>query len=343
MLVEIDRADDTARLRRLLAQTPELMVELDRAGHDEMELASTLSSIGERLTCRLLKLAEAKLGDSPSAYAFVVAGSLARHEQILGADQDNGLVLGDDYNDAAHGSYFQALADSVCEGLADCGYLRCPGGIMASNRRLRKTLSEWQAQFRQWIENPEPEALLRVAIFFDLRCQYGACELVHALRGDMLERTAANSVFQAHLASAALGFRPGLGWFGRPKFVDDGQGHAVMDLKRSAITPVVDLARVHALSVGCKAISTLDRLSCAAREGAMSAVDAERLSQAFRAISRLRIAHQLRCLSAGRQPDYQVRRAELGDQDFKVLAGSLRAVRAARGAMVRRYRAEVLQ
>ncbi|MEZ5590699.1 MAG: DUF294 nucleotidyltransferase-like domain-containing protein [Gammaproteobacteria bacterium] len=71
----------------------------------------------EAITCRLLQLAEQKLGPPPVKYAWLAAGSLARGEQTALSDQDNCLLLADDYHADQHGDYFDALSRFVCDGL----------------------------------------------------------------------------------------------------------------------------------------------------------------------------------------------------------------------------------
>ena len=46
---------------------------------------------------------------------------MARHEQTALSDQDNGLLLSDDYRPEEHDEYFLALATYVCDGLDACG------------------------------------------------------------------------------------------------------------------------------------------------------------------------------------------------------------------------------
>jgi CBS domain-containing protein len=56
-------------------------------------------------------LAEAKLGPAPVDYAWVAAGSQARSEQTAKSDQDNCLILDDDYDEARTATTSSALAD----------------------------------------------------------------------------------------------------------------------------------------------------------------------------------------------------------------------------------------
>ncbi|QSA19911.1 cyclic nucleotide-binding protein, partial [Vibrio furnissii] len=81
------------------------------------------------------------------------------------------------------GDYFAALAKFVCDGLDQCGYSYCTGDIMATNPMWRMTRQEWEACFADWIDDPNPKALLNASIFFDLDGVYGRLKWAEQLNG----------------------------------------------------------------------------------------------------------------------------------------------------------------
>lgn len=340
LLRSIDTANDAASVGVCARTLPSILAELHEEGQPALDIITTISTCGERIAMRLLQLAEQERGQPPVPYTFAVAGSLARGEQILGSDQDNVLVLSDDYREDRHGEYFSTLSEQVCQQLADCGYRLCPGDIMASNPRWRMSLDDWQSDFRRWIAEPEPGALLRLCIFFDLRAIHGDAGLVKALRGDFLARTRESPLFQAHLAAAALHFRPALNWFGRLRFKRDEQGRARMNLKKHAITPLVDLARTSSLAVGLDAVGTLKRLQALERQNPADSDRIHGLESAFETASALRIAHQARRVRADQRPDYRVVRDELSDDDERALKDAFQLINDAQQALTRQFRAE---
>jgi CBS domain-containing protein len=342
LLDHVNHVSDGRELADTACRLEEMMVKLHERGTGTADIALAISEVGRAVTNRLLVLAEQRLGPPPVAYAFIVAGSQARSEQIAGSDQDNGLILADAYQDELHAPYFKQLTEQVCAGLADAGYCRCPGDIMAINPRWRRPLSDWRQRFAQWIERADPEALLKASIFFDLYCVRGDAGLLDQLREAVLEKTRSSTLFQARLAAAALGFRPALGWFGQLRFERRGKTNT-MNLKRHGITPVVDLARVHALALGEAALSTRKRLKLAASANLISTGDADQLIDAFDRVGGIRIAHQCRRIRAGEHPDYQLRADELDQRDRAALKRALATIRDARQAMARRYQAEAFR
>ena len=115
------------------------------------------------------------------------------------------------------------LAKFVCDGLDECGYEYCPGDIMSSNTKWRQPLHEWKKYFENWINKPEPKALMHASIFFDIRPIYGNKSLCQELQQFILKASQGNSIFLAHLTGNALHHQPPLGFFRRFVLVNDGE------------------------------------------------------------------------------------------------------------------------
>ncbi|WP_020395999.1 DUF294 nucleotidyltransferase-like domain-containing protein [Thiolinea disciformis] len=343
-LVSLDaiyQAPDLASLCTLSQCVPLLLQQFVAARFSAYPVAHTISAIGEAISCRLLQLGEAQFGLPPIPYAFVVAGSMARQEQTAHSDQDNGLLLHDAYQEAEHGEYFLSLANWVSDGLAQCGYLYCPGNIMATNPAWRMTLSAWREQFRQWIEVPRPEALLNASIFFDLRCLYGTHDLFEALQQEMLRRAASNSQFKAFMAGNALRFQPPFGFFKNIVQERLGDGRRVVNLKKHGIAPVTDLARVYALASGSPILNTYDRLSqLSQHKDRMEAARLTDLREAFDFISTLRLRNQAKQIAQGKEPDHYIELEQVSSLEQRYLRYAFKAIIEAQGCLAKRYQAD---
>jgi CBS domain-containing protein len=181
------------------------------ADADGEQLGKFITTITDSVTQQLCRIGESELGSPPCTYAWVALGSQGRHEQSARSDQDNALVLDDSATDADD-EYFKALARIVNDGLDACGYVYCPGDVMASNPDWRKPL-QWKKYFNKWITVPEEIALMHANIFFDLRCIYGDTRLVDELKESIRTDAKRNELFLALMAKNAMNFQPPLGFF----------------------------------------------------------------------------------------------------------------------------------
>ena len=328
LAIEIYRQNDVEGLQRVVTKVRDLQCNLAAADATAQATGRVITAITDAVTIRLLQMAEAQLGPPPVPYAWVAAGSQARREQTARSDQDNCMVLSDDFDAERHGKYFEALSRTVCDGLDACGYVHCPGEMMAMTDRWRQPLARWKQYFHHWTQAPEPMALMLTCVFFDLRCVHGEATLLDTLRRETLMRTKANGIFLAHMANNALKRRPPLSVFGRISSARSGEHRGTIDIKHLAIAPIVDLARIHALAGGLEAVSTDERLAMAGGKGnEMSDQGARDLREALEFLAALRIRHQARQIAAGQEPDSYLRpdalsnfeRAQLKDA-FKVIA-----------------------
>lgn len=196
--------------------------------------------------------------------------------------------------------------------------------------RWRMPLSQWQNTFRRWMEAPEPQALLETQIFFDFRKAAGSLPL-KPLEEVLLEGSR-KGVFLYHLAQAALAFRPPLGFFGRVR-TEEG----FVDLKRSALAPIVALARLYALMGGSLAKGTLERLRAAREAGTLSPEGAERLAEAYRFFFGLRLKHQLKAFREGKEIGNRVLWSALSSGEKRQALEGFRAVLEVQESTISRF------
>lgn len=334
---EIYKQASTQDLSVVSAKVKQLQHNLAAAHASAYSTGHIITAITDALTTRLIQLAEAELGPAPIDYVWVAAGSQARHEQSAKSDQDNCLILDDRYDEAQHGAYFRALSRSVCDGLAACGYIHCPGEMMAMTDTWRQPRQRWLQYFQKWINQPEPKALMLTCVFFDLRAIHGQAELLDSMRREVLLRTKGNSLFLAHMVGNALKHRPPLGLFGNISAIRGGANAGTIDLKHSGIVPIVDLARVYALAGGLAPVNTNDRLESTAQAGEVSAQSARDLRDALEFLGMLRIAHQARQIKEGVAPDNFMALEELSNFERSHLKEAFSVVQTLQGVLGQRY------
>lgn len=315
----------------------DVLVALVEANVSSDGIGRAVSSVGEAINHRLIDLAIEELGPSPVPFAFLSGGSLARYEQTAHSDQDNCLLLSDDYRAEQHGWYFEKLSRFVCDGLDACGYIYCPGEIMAMTPKWRQPLSVWKRYFDRWIDEPEPKALMHACIFFDLRRLYGDQPLFQELQTYVLEKACSNRIFHAYMAYNALSHQPPLGFFRNFVLVKDGEHDRTLDLKHSGVVPVTDIARVHALASGVPAVNTRERLQAVVSSGALSATGSADLLDALEFIGSVRLQHQARQIREARAPDNFVSPKMLPPFERSHLKDAFAIVRTMQQALSQRY------
>jgi CBS domain-containing protein len=160
--------------------------------------------------------------------------------------------------------------------------------------RWRGSLDWWRRQFREWAEEPKPQALLHASIFFDFRAVHGHLDLAPLV--EEVARAARSDTFRNAMARVALGFKP------PPSLLLRIRGESSsLDIKAHGVTPVVGLARVYGLEVGSRSRATLDRLQDAVRVGVMGRDELATISEAYHFIVQLRLRQQLRMAAEGEE------------------------------------------
>ena len=298
-----------------------------------------ITTITDAITTRLLQLGEAQLGPPPVDYVWVAAGSQARSEQTAKSDQDNCMVLDDAYREGEHGAYFKALAAFVCNGLNACGYVYCPGEMMAMTDQWRQPRRRWIDYFTDWTSHPDPTALMLTCVFFDMRAIHGNSALLEDVRRHVLQRTRGNTIFLAHLVGNALLREPPLGMFKGIATIRSGEHKGAVDLKHNGVVPVVDMARIYALAGGDADTNTRDRLQAANASSALNEKNARDLQDALEFLAFLRIQHQTRQMAAGLPPDNHLHPDELSNFEQSQLKDAFVVVQAMQKALGHRYQA----
>ena len=301
---QLERAAGPEELAAYTREVTAAAAGLVRAGTPSGDVTRFVASAQDALYVRAVRDGEAALGPPPCPYALLILGSGARRESTLRTDQDHALVLADDPPPGAD-TWFAALAEQLAATLERCGLPRCPGDIMATNPARRVPLGAWQDQFTRWIEQPEEDALLEAAIFFDFRQLHGELDAEPPLRR-VIGWAAGNRRFLGRLATAALRRRPPLGFLRHLR----GDRRGRIDLKAHGTAPIVDLARLYALEAGRPETATVARLRAAADQGTAGTAAAD-LAAAFQYLQQVRLRHQADRLAAGDTPDNVVALAEL--------------------------------
>lgn len=298
LINRIYRQDSLDELKRLVAQRRAVFDTLVDTGMNARSVQQLMTLIADAFNKRLLQLAERQLGPPPMPYAWFVAGSQARNEIHNLSDQDNGLILARQ-PDTQETEYFRRLSEFVCYGLAECGYMLCPGHMMATNPKWCVALEQWLAYYRDWIIHPKPQGLLNMSVFLDIRFLYGQSELVTALKHKLITYTRGNQRLLAMLVANSLRVHPPLGMFRQFVLAKDGENRSVLNIKKQAVNLLVELARVYALAAESQETEMPKRLKAAVDAGVISEASQNELLEAYSFINQVRFRHQRLVSEAG--------------------------------------------
>ncbi|MGD8118484.1 DUF294 nucleotidyltransferase-like domain-containing protein [Vibrio sp. TRT 29B02] len=323
----------------LSEQVKDSFVRLVNEDANSHMVGSAMSVIGRSFKQRIIELAEQELGEPPIPYCFVALGSMGRDEQLLVTDQDNAIILDNTFVKEKHDDYFAQLANRVCEGLDKCGYSYCTGDIMATNPDWRMTRTEWEECFADWIDDPNPKALLNASIFFDLDGVYGRLKWAEQLSGFIVRRARRNNRFLACLARNAMNRTPPLGFFKSFVMEKDGQHKNSINLKRRGTAPLADLIRVHALAVGSRSKNSFERLDDIHEAGILPKGKARDLRDALEFISIVRIRHQALDVENEIEPDNNIEPENLSDFERRNLKDAFQILSNAQNFLKFRYQA----
>ena len=332
LVSEIAHADTAEEMAKVTDRIPQLLVQLVAGGNRHEVVTRLITDIADTATRRLLALGEQKLGPAPVPYLWLACGSQGRQEQTGVSDQDNCIVLHDSATEADM-AYFTDLANFVCDGLNTCGYVYCPGDMMATNPRWCQPLKVWKGYFDKWINKPDPEAQMLASVMFDLRPIGGHRHLFDDLQEDTLAAASKNSIFVAHMISNSLKHQPPLGLLRGFATIRSGEHKNQLDMKHNGVVPIVDLGRIYALQGQLTEVNTRARLEAAEHSGVLSSSGARDLLDAYDLIAETRLLHQAERVKNGLAPDNYLLPAELSDFERSHLRDAFVVVKSLQSAI----------
>lgn len=257
---DIGHAQTSAELARAWGGVQPVAAGLLSEGLTGREIAAVISRQLSAMTRRAAVLAERQMqaqghGAPPQPYALVVLGSAGRGESLLATDQDNALIFAEGGSDGMEDRWFAMLGERVSRILHEAAVPYCKGGVMAKNAAWRGSVATWRGRIEHWVGHSNPQDLLNVDIFFDLRCVHGDTGVAEALWRGAFDAAKGRADFAKLLVEAAGTVRPALGWFGRFK-TEQGR----LDLKQSGLFGIVGAARALAICHHVVELSTPSRL-----------------------------------------------------------------------------------
>ena len=312
LIQELQQADHVRQLRRIRERAEEM---LRKYIYQEVSIgfiSTVMTEINDTLIRRAIDLSAERVAREDGlplpdiTWAWLALGSEGRGEQLLRTDQDSALVFADvaeaDLPQVRH--YFLALARRATDLLHSVGFDYCPGEMMAANPRWCLSLTEWKQQFSRWIETPDAEAQLRASIFFDYRAVYGEEALTAAMGAHIIERLQHQTILLNFLARNVVENPPPLTFFRNFLVESSGEHKNGFDLKKRAMLPLADAARVLVLEQGLTGENnTIKRYQHLAEKEPQNRELYENAAYAYGVLMRFRALQGLKYNDSGRYLD----------------------------------------
>jgi CBS domain-containing protein len=292
-LLSAQNEDDLARASERL---PSLFLALLDAGASSSIVTRILTLQVDALTSRLVDLAVQRYGPPPVAFAWLALGSAARGELTLASDQDNALAYADGNDGEAH-PYFRRLAEEVNQGLARCGFALDYSGVNAMNADWCQTQQGWLDAFGRCVDSPGQARLMRASIVFDFRRVAGSLDITPQFVR-LLVGASTRTGFVGAMASSVVETPSPLNFRRRLR--------GPINIKKTGLQPITNLARFHALANGIAVVPTLARLDAVEIAGALDPKLVRSLHHAFERVMQFRLAHHAEAMRQGRKPDEAV-------------------------------------
>jgi len=293
-----------------------------RNGANPEYITRLITTFSDAILDKVINFSIAQLGNPPCKFAFMIMGSEGREEQTLVSDQDNGIIYEDLENDKDReyaADYFSKLAALVCNQLNTAGYKFCKGECMAKNPKWCQPLLNWKKYFHNWIYQGSNEDLLHASIFFDFRGVWGDLALTDQLKSFLLDCVQKRAGFLRHLTENALHFKPPIGLFGKLVVESDGEHKDAFNIK-SAMQPIVDLARVYSLKHRIVQTNTLTRLFRLYTKNIFTNKQYIDLIQTYNYVMHLRFLRQITTIiDEEKQPDNYINPNNLSYLDTAML------------------------
>lgn len=327
----IEEAKDLDTLKRAAQKISVMMSTLYKSGSKIQLICGLVQELNARLMERAWSLiAPAHLIENSCLF---VMGSEGRGEQLLKTDQDNGLILRDDYTPPDN---LQSLTEQFSAALIDFGYPPCPGQIMISNPEWRMSATQFSQRVREWFIMPNSERLMNLAIFMDADTICGDAALLMSVRRSQMQFTADSDVMLSRFAGAANAFGSEGGWWNKILGMTPKQDF--FNIKREAIFPIVHGVRSLALKYCIFQTGTAARIEALIKSEHLSTEMGQDLTQSLLLLIELRFKAGLKDIDSGQPVSGRVDLDCMSSLDRDLLKETVNVVRRFKSLLIQQFK-----
>lgn len=302
LIKEIKRSQSTKDLKLIRGRLSDIIQKSIHKNIPLPQINNIASEINLALIKRSVELSILDLGSPPARFAWLCIGSQGRKEQLLLTDQDSILIFedvtADKYRDVK--DYFLKLAKRTTAILEKVGYEFCPNGHMGSNMLWCKSLTDWTKQYNSWMNTPGENSNDLSSIFFDFEIAIGEQKIEEAIENVIHNNSKNNALFFDFLGNDALRKNSPLSFFKKFNVEEEGANKDKFDIKTRALMPLIDGARLFALSYNIKGTTnTYSRFKQLALKDQKNSEIYLNCAEAFLTLSKFRTLEGLKNDSSG--------------------------------------------
>ena len=253
-----------------------------------------------------------------------VMGSEGRGEQILKTDQDNGLIVNDNF---PIGEQVISCCDQFSAALIDFGYPECPGKIMVNNSAWRMTVKDFSETAKGWLLEPSPESLMNLAIFLDSHPISGDPKLLETVKQALFKLINDNQFLLARFASAIESISSEAGWWNRLLTLGSDNADHRINLKKAGIFAIVHGIRSLALENHISINSTVGRIQELVQMHKLPKDLAGELVESLHLLMELRLKGGLSELETSKEVSSEIDTSRLSTLERDLLQDSLSVVK----------------
>ncbi len=316
--VQMERAKNVESVIAAAKRLDVMIGALHAKGVKSRYIAKLVTEINRKMYIKLFEMIIPKGWHDKCT--LVLLGSEGRGSQILRTDQDNALVFEEGFmpEDAS------LVAQRFIEALDEIGFPRCEGEIMMINPKWCKPIESYKEDIYRWIEEPNYENFMDMAIFFDSTPVAGKLSLHIELIDYLLSKVEQTPSILMHFARAIETFESPLGLFSQ--FIHDKEHKNEIDIKKGALFALIHGVRALALEHKIRATNTTVRIKELNNNGFLSKEDASDLMEALEILNTLRLHSQLEQLAKGKPIDNYISVVNIGKLERDLLKEALKTV-----------------
>ena len=316
--VQMERAKDLKSVIAAAKRLDVMIGALHAKGVKSRYIAKLVSEINKKMYTKLFEMI------IPSSWhdkcTLVLLGSEGRGSQILRTDQDNALIFEEGFMPEDAPSVTQRFIETLDE----IGFPRCEGEIMMINPKWCKPIDAYKEDIYSWVEEPNYDRFMDMAIFFDSTPVAGQSTLHTELVDYLFSKVEQTPSILMHFARAIETFESPLGLFSQ--FVHDKEHKHEIDIKKGALFALIHGVRSLALEHKIRATNTTVRIKELNNSGFLSKEDATEMMEALEVLNTLRLHSQLQQLAKGEKMTNYISVTDIGKLERDLLKDAIKTV-----------------